>query len=291
LVVSRHWNAWFDSHALDKGTIKLRKVYRLTCSADTIRTPIWLAIVAFIVLPTFCWAAVPDPNQPPSDDSPLSAGIGVVYSNGLYKGDSPKTWPIPFFSFRAGNFYLRGVAAGYELFKYDALSFDLVAQWRFEGYDHDDSDYLEGMENRRMTVDAGAKASYRDGFGTSSLTFLTDTLNRYNGQELRFSYDKRFKLTESLSLTPSVGLSYQSSHLTNYYYGVRSDEARPGRPRYVPGEAYNPFIGIGMAYKLSQEVSLTGNIRYQLLDDAITDSPIVEADYRISAMAGILYKF
>jgi outer membrane protein len=82
-----------------------------------------------------------------------------------------------------------------------------------------------------------------------------------------------------------------TSDVIDYYYGVSSKEARPDRPAYSPGSALNIEAELFVRYPLSQHFELVGIVGYTLLDSAISDSPIVDADYEMSATFGVLYTF
>jgi outer membrane protein len=187
-------------------------------------------------------------------------------------------------------FYFRGNRVGYRLYKDQQFSIDLLAEWMFRGYDPDDSDDLSGMDDRDGSIEGGLSASYRDGWGVSTIRFVTDVLGTHHGQELTFSYGKPF-FKRPWTLIPSVGVAFASRDLTNYYYGVRSDEAAPGRPQYSPGQSYYPFVGLTTAYRFNEKWAASVSLRCDWLDSDITNSPIVNKDYQIKAIGGLMYTF
>lgn len=227
----------------------------------------------------------------PSMQDQFSLGLGAAYSSKVYKGDDSNVYPIPFIYYQKDNFYIRGKTAGYQVYKQDNLSLDLIAQWRFDGYDDSDSDYLDGMHDRKMTIDAGAEISYTDVWGKMSLSFVNDALGKHHGHELVLSYQKRIQAGKKTALTPSAGLIYKSSNLSNYYYGVRNNEAIAGRPKYTAGESCNPFLGLNFNHKLDDNWSVIANTQIVWFEDEITDSPIVDKTYQLSIILGISYKF
>jgi outer membrane protein len=88
-----------------------------------------------------------------------------------------------------------------------------------------------------------------------------------------------------------VGFSWLSNDLADYYYGVRSDETKVGRPAYSAGSGVNWFAGLGTDYKLDEKWSLFAQFSYEWLNNEITDSPIVDDDYKITILAGAMYKY
>ena len=223
-------------------------------------------------------------------NSTLSIGPGVVVTTKPYTGMDATVYPIPLVDFTCGNFYISAATAGYRLAAEENWTFAAIGRWRFDGYDSDDSDNLAGMHNRHMTVDGGGELSYFGNWGEVKLSFVTDMLGQHDGQEMRLGYTKPFNF-DRITISPSVGMIWQSSNLANYYYGVRSDEAIAGRPAYSVGDAVNWFAGIRTQYKLDDRWTLLCDITYEWLDREIKDSPIVSDGYVISIMAGAMYRF
>jgi len=222
--------------------------------------------------------------------SMTNIGIGLVYRNSVYKNDDSMVMPIPMLYYESKGFFFKGRALGYHLFKKGGVSLDAIGQCRFDGYDDSDSSFLRGMDDREMTLDAGFELSYDDGWGRTSVSFVSDMLGRHDGQEISASYGKRFT-SGKWTLTPSVGAVWHSHNLADYYYGVRSKEALAQRPAYSVGEALNPTVRLNIMYQINKKWSAMGIIGYEWLDNEISDSPIVDDDYQIQLMVGAMYRF
>lgn len=248
------------------------------------------SLIVIIVTVELCTISALAQDENDGYKNGFSAGPGIVFSDKPYKGMGTKTNVFPFIMYQGQNFYLRGPNFGYKIYDKDKLTFDALLSWRFDGYDADDSSYLDCMDDRDMTAELGASVSYKDGFGVTSFSFLNDILGKHNGHVLRLSYGKTFR-RENLTLTPSVGLKWQSENFVNYYYGVRSKESRPSRPTYHPSDALNPFMSLRLTYKLNEKWNIFSSFRYQWLDNEISDSPIVDQSYQTSLMFGFIYGF
>lgn len=222
--------------------------------------------------------------------STTNAGVGVIYRNSIYKKDDTRVMPIPMVYYESKDFFFKGRALGYHLLKKGGLSLDVVGQVRFDGYDDSDSSFLRGMDDRQMTLDGGVELSYADGWGVTNVSFVSDMLGRHDGQEVSISYGKRFTMGK-WSLTPAAGAIWHSHNLADYYYGVRPDEATAVRPAYSVGEAWSPTAFLNVMYRINKQWSAIGLVRYEWLDDEISDSPIVDDDYQIQFMAGVMYQF
>lgn len=247
-------------------------------------------LIGILVLFWAVSTAFSQENESQSNDF-LMAGAGVVYRNSVYTGDDSDVYPIPFIYYFNGPFAVKGRSIHYEVYNVESFSFEFIALWSFMGYDASDSPALAGMADRDMTIMGGVGGTYDDGWGFTTLRLLTDLLGEHNGQEVTLSYNKRFG-EERWNLTPSVGITYQTSHLTDYYYGVEPSEVTgPARPFYSADSAFNPFASISGTYHLNEQWSVMGSVRLEWLDDETTDSPIVDEDYQLSVSAGLLYRF
>jgi outer membrane protein len=225
-----------------------------------------------------------DPN------SMLLLGPGVLITVKPYKGMDSTIYPIPVVTAVSAPFYFFIDTAGCRLFSDSNMAFDVLGKWRLDGYDADRSDDFDGMHDRNMTVDVGGEFSITEDWGNLYARILTDALGQHDGQEFRVTYAKPFK-TENFKISPSVGFALLSSNLADYYYGVREDEARLGRPAYKVGDAVNWFAGLDTNYRLNDDWTLLASITYYWLDSEIRTSPIVNKDYAISIIAGAMYRF
>jgi outer membrane protein len=234
----------------------------------------------------WAWAQQTEPNIP----TELNIGFGLAAYNSVYKGDDSETLPIPVVFYESEKFYFRGRMGGYRFFGDETFSMALIGQWRVDGYEDEDSRFLRGMKDRKMTLDGGLSASYFDGWGVTTVSLVTDLLGRHDGQELLLSYGKRFS-SDRWSLIPAAGVLWKSDNLTDYYYGVRQSEAVPGRPAYSAGDQGNPFVSLYTTYKVTDQWSLLATMRYEWLGSEITDSPIVDDHYQALLMAGVMYQF
>ena len=218
------------------------------------------------------------------------AGPGVVVSDKPHKGMGTETRVFPFVMYQGRNFYLRGPTFGYKIYDKDKLTVDALLSWRFDGYEDDDSRDLEGMDDRDMTAELGVSVSYKDGFGVTRFSFLNDILGKHDGHVLRLSYGKTFR-RKNLTLTPSLGLNWQSKNFVDYYYGVRSKESRPSRATYHPSDAFNPFMSLQLTYELNEKWNIFSSFRYEWLENDISKSPIVDQSYQTSLIFGFIYRF
>ncbi|MEI6437449.1 MAG: MipA/OmpV family protein [Candidatus Omnitrophota bacterium] len=220
-------------------------------------------------------------------------GAGTVVTSSPYDGVGVSVLPVPFMAWEHKGFYIRGIEAGYSFYEHGGLKLSAVTSPRMMGYSSEDSDALSGMEDRRRSLDAGFRAELALPFVTGlsvNAKVLNDVLSRSNGQEGELSLEQ-FYGAKYLRLRLSGGVKVQSSRLTNYYYGVRTAEARPGRQEYKPGTAVDPFLGVMLTTGFSENWLVITRLGVDLLDPAIRKSPIVDKSYTMMGMVGVVRRF
>ena len=243
-----------------------------------------------VILSFVAWMGAFGSAQEQDFTPTLEAGPGIVISGKPYTGMDEEIYPIGFVFYESRLWSIQGTELGYRLFNNGSFDLKAIARWRFNGYDEEDSSALDGMEDRHMTVDGGISAVWYGDWGALSTSFVNDLFSEHDGQEFRVSYSKRFTW-EPVSVTPLVGLRWQSDNTIRYYYGVEGDEVRAGRARYQPGDAIMPYAGVNLIYDFEGPWSIFGGVRYEWLTSEISDSPVVDKHHNLSFFAGLLYEF
>lgn len=232
-------------------------------------------------------ARIPIIDAPPYTPA---LGGGLRFGTSPYVEDDSAFDLVPLYLYEGEYLFAHGTEFGAHLFRNDSFSVDAIARYRFTQLDPDEGDFLEGLEERRQTLDGGLSASLRGGWGELKLEWLTDLLDRHEGQELDLTYRYRWDVGNWM-LSPFVTLAWQDDDLTGYYYGVSTAEAAAGRPAYAPGNAKNVAFGVNTWYQLTDHVFLFGNLGFQGLDSTIQDSPLVEEDFGTAVFVGAGYLF
>lgn len=228
-------------------------------------------------------------------DRIFKLGAGFLTLQKPYKGLDRDCYGIPFVFYQDQKLTIFGPTASYSFFgEDDQWAFQGIARLRTEGFDDDDSRYLNGMSDRDPTLELGLRYITDLDFAVMSLDFYHDVLDEHRGYEFRMTLRKSFRDVmniESLNLTPIAGINWRNKQLNDYYYGVKSSEAIAGRPAYDAGGSFGWLTGLQLDYKLSEKWSLLGMVNIEWLDSEITDSPIVDDDYAVSFLLGALYEF
>ena len=122
----------------------------------------------------------------------VGLGFGVRFENTPYiKEDSTSgvgdaldiDW-VPMYLYEGELVFAHGTSVGLHLFRNEFFRADIVARYRFDHLDPESSSYYEGLEEREQTVDAGLSFTINGEFGSLKLEWVTDTLNKHNGEEV-----------------------------------------------------------------------------------------------------------
>lgn len=227
------------------------------------------------------------------DDGPprgFGLGIGVVVRQEAIRDLDTDAFPIPIAFYEGERFFIRGPRVGLRMIRDERLQVSLVARPEFGGYDADDSDFLDGMDDRGATLELGGTVRVPTRFVDWSVDAFVDVLGEHEGFEASAGVSRAFPLGRTI-ITPEFAVSYLSENKADFYYGVRPDEARPNRPAFSVDAEFSYEAGLGVRRLLTRKWTLFGNASARLLGGNITDSPIVDEDFDWSLIGGVTYRF
>lgn len=87
-------------------------------------------------------------------------------------------------------------------------------------------------------------------------------------------------------LIPGVNLEWESARLADYYYGVRPEEATPGRSAYAGRNTINIGAYLTGLYRINRSWALLGQINTKRIGAGIEQSPIVSSRYATGGFFG-----
>jgi outer membrane protein len=226
----------------------------------------------------------------------VTVGAGPYIQTQPYKEVSPILLPSPVIFFDNSLFYVRWSRWGVYFLgdKTEDLSWglSLTMQPRPLGYKASDSDFLEGMQERKNTLEGGValSAAYDDAF--LEVMLLTDMLGRHDSWLIRSELGKKYILGD-FSLYPSLLLIYQSESFNDYYYGVKSSEVdlNIGRNFYKANAGLQLGMQTFINYKIDKQWSILTNIRIDRLPDEVKESPLLDEAYIYSGLLSLMYSF
>jgi len=259
-----------------------------------------LVAAAGWLLPHVAAAQTGDPPPGASRGGPSGAGStrwslggGLIAAPRPYVGADAKIQPIPIAEFYSGRWFVQGIRAGYRFVDTEAVDFDARVRFKFSGLEPDDSPFLEGMAERRETVEAGlgldwAFAQALSGELELELRAFADILGRSNGFESSIGLGwRKVSGPGRVIFIPAVGMLYQNADQVDYYYGVRPEEARPWRPAYPGASVFNPRASALFVYRVTRRWSLTTLVSVDFFDSEITSSPIVDQSAQLFGLVGL----
>jgi outer membrane protein len=216
----------------------------------------------------------------------VSLGVAVIWSEGRMVGEDTRTFVVPTVGYEGERLFFRGINGGVHLFKRNGFGVDAIVAVRLDGWDAEDLDASQladlGVDrallrDRKTGVDAGLGLSWVTKVGKFGLAAKSDVSNASGGYELALDYRASFPVGRG-TLVPSVGVSYWSDDLTDYYYGTLPQEEALGVPRYRPGSAVVPNVGLGYLRRLPRGWMLVTGVEVRWLGSEIVDSALVDDD-------------
>jgi outer membrane protein len=234
----------------------------------------------------------PATQTPPPSPVQWSLGLGVVSSPRPYVGTDNSVLVMPLVQLTYKKLYVQGIRAGFHLFEKGDVVFDARARIVFAGLDPDDSPALDGITERKSSIEGGFALDWSLGKYLLSATAFTDLLGRSGGQQVGLDFSRAWTFARSKwGLTPAIGVIWQSSDFVDYYVGVTPEEARPGRPPFQGESAVNFRASVFAYFFLTLRVNFVGLIRVQRLDGEISSSPIVDKPRGYFGLFGVNYRF
>lgn len=218
-------------------------------------------------------------------------GLAVAYSDEPYRGMDDDVMPFPILRYRGKRFSALGPNLSYLLLGLDSpWSFIATLTPAFDGYDADDSSFLDGMDDRDKTIEGGFEIEYDTSIADFSLAYKHDLLDKHDGYQVEAAIRRAWFLGRFI-VSPSVGYNYWSEDRSDYYFGVRADEATAVRPEYELDGTSNWDAGVFASTDIAPRVFAIAGAGYTYYDDDIRDSPIVSADGKFRVFVGFGYMF
>ncbi|OOG21975.1 scaffolding protein [Thioalkalivibrio denitrificans] len=217
-------------------------------------------------------------------------GGAVIARDPIQRGADSDPLVVPMIQYSGERFFLRGIEAGMFLFGDESRHTSLFIRPRLDGYRADDDPFLDGMDARRNSADAGLRVSQGMGPWRLTATATTDALGRHHGQTLSGTVARSFG-SPRLMFVPYAGLEWMSASLVDYYYGVSSSEARSDRPAYDGSATVNVIYGARVVAPLTPRVTFQGIVAGTRYGNEVNDSPLTTDRYRAISILGVSYRF
>lgn len=213
--------------------------------------------------------------------------FGLVEQN-AYKGTSSNYEAYPLIKYKYKNLTLAFPTSEYEieLSEYFVLKPKVI--YRFEGFDEDDSTYLNGMESPKETFEAGLELEYINPNFTLALEGTHDILDRHKGGVIALTLSKNY-FKDTWLFRPYTTAEIYSDNVIDYYYGVSSSEVKSDRPAYK-GEATGIYlVGLFLSKRITKRITGVSIISQEWFGSGIKNSPITDRTTRFRIFLGFSY--
>lgn len=229
-----------------------------------------------------------------SQRSDTQFGIGYTRSvaERPFVGVNSQTTSLPYIVLNYKDVYIEGLNIGYKLWEGQDVSVDALATPRF--YEVKTSfasgGELDGIDKTNPTYLAGISTQFRSKPATFTLQLLGDLLES-DGYEFVASVSKAYKFSDTITVAPAIGITYQDSKFVDHFYGVQANEVNVNRPEYGGNASTNYYISVTTLWNANKHFQLLAQVKYELLGSGTTDSPIVNEDSIATAVIGGVYLF
>jgi len=208
----------------------------------------------------------------------LGVGAAITMYTPPHKGADTGFSGGLFFFYQGERLELGFFENSYALIRTPRYALKLTANPRFESLDPSDSPALSGMEDRDLAFDAGLAFETGGIWGSMQIKVLSDITGTHEGQEISLFYTRPF-VKARWRIEPTAGLILKSDNLVDYYYGVRSSEAREDRPAYQGQSTINSHLGLNLIYGATRHWNVIAGLSYEHLGGKIRNSPVIEKNY------------
>lgn len=285
----------------------------------SMKSVVWLFLTCFLGSSAALACTRDEDGCVESEQFQLSVALGAGQrSNPLYDGESFPMLLLPDFSYYTDSWFIDNGTVGYSLAQNDQFAVSLVMRLNSEkGYFqrwfagnvitmNTSGSFLppeveigteksmstvsvEHVKKRPTAVDAGLQFNWFGEQWQSRLNLWQDVNSKYEGQNASLSWSRFWPLAGG-QFDLSTSLYWKSAKLIDTYYGVGEDELYY-LERYQGRASWQPELRLGWQKALTLRWSVLTFYRYLHLDDAMTDSPLVQDDSVQTWFVGMSYRF
>lgn len=143
------------------------------------------------------------------DIDKVSFGIGMAWSENVYKSTDNNIRVFPAINLNYKNFYFRGIEAGYRLYDEKKINLSLITFYSFDGYKSKDGDYLVGMEDKKNEIRLGLNFEYEIMRGLAvKYKVARDITGKSEGITSDLILRTGYPLRKNFIFISSVGINY-----------------------------------------------------------------------------------
>jgi outer membrane protein len=256
-----------------------------------------------------CGALCAQPAVEPTDrESPWEIGIAFGYgkrSNPLVQSDDIPVLVDIDIAWYGKRWFFDNGDVGRTLLDNDRFTLNATARLNSDRvfFSKTDTEYVEifsftgpvppepiEVPDRDYALEAGLELLSDGDWGYFHATGHHDVSDTHDGYELYVNYGRVFR-RQRWFIEPSLGASYKSADLNDYYWGVRPEESNLALPEHRAGAGWNLHARLATTYQLTRNWSFAASARYERLSSEAWASPLAEERSVKSAFVGFGFKF
>jgi len=147
--------------------------------------------------------------------------------------------------------------------------------------------------DRDYAVELGLELIIDKPWGRFQSQLNSDISDTHGGLELwvDYSYDL---LIQHWYIQTSLGVSWRSASLNDYYYGITPEDAIESGgylPQYRAKEGINSFAKFSATYVISKQWRWVNSFQYERINSEAANSPIMTDDKITTVFTGLFYSF
>jgi outer membrane protein len=146
------------------------------------------------------------------------------------------------------------------------------------------------VPDRDYAIELGFEILADGDWGNLQASVFKDVSNTHDGYELYADYGF-FMRRHRWLFQPSVGVSWKSDKLNDYYWGVRESEANSVFPAYRAGAGLNLHARFQASYQINRHWAFIATAEFERLNPEASASPIVEERTVLGVFTGFQYEY
>ena len=149
---------------------------------------------------------------------------------------------------------------------------------------------IDKIADRDISLLGGAQYLFDWQQWRVSASFFSELTHYHHGQQGELSLS-RYQQWHKHLLVAAATVQYQSNEVAKYYYGSHRQDIAAGFSGYQPQHAFNKSLQLTYQYQWDEKWRIISDLKWQVLDDEIADSPLVSEQYLLSYYAGVAWSF
>ena len=146
------------------------------------------------------------------------------------------------------------------------------------------------VPERDYAVELGVELLMDGLWGQLQMSAFHDVSGTHDGFEIYADYAYGWRM-QRWYVEPSLGLSYKSAALNDYYWGVRDGEVDFVVPPYAASAGTNGHARLMLGYQLSKNWTFSLVAEYERLNDEAAASPFVAERNILGYFTGFGFRF